>query len=197
MSTLRDTERRSPFVVAGVGAIGFVAVLWLIEIIDALADHRLDEYGVHPRTDEGLLGILFAPVLHGGWLHLEANTLPTLVLLFLTLVSGLARGLQATAIIWLVGGVGVWLVAPSNTIHLGASVLIFGWLVYLLLRGFWNRSTGEILIGVVLFFVYGGVLLGVLPGEPGISWQGHLFGALGGGLAAFLLAERKGARTVV
>lgn len=197
MSTLRDSERRSPFVVAGVGAVGFVALLWLIEVIDAIADHRLDQYGVRPRSDEGLLGIVLAPLLHGGWLHLEANTLPALVLLFLVLVSGLARGLQATAIIWLVGGVGVWLVAPANTIHLGASVLIFGWLVYLLLRGIFNRSAGEILIGVVLLFVYGGVLLGVLPSEPGISWQGHLFGAVGGGLAAFLLGEPKGARPVV
>lgn len=191
------TQRRSPWVVAGVGAVGFVALLWLIEVVDALADHRLDQYGVHPRTDEGLLGILLAPLLHGGWLHLEANTLPALVLLFLVLVSGLSRGLQATAIVWLVGGVGVWLVAPSNTVHLGASVLIFGWLVYLLLRGFWNRRPGEILLGVVLFVVYGSVLLGVLPSEPGISWQGHLFGALGGGLAAFLLAERGTARPVV
>ena len=199
MSTSRTqrTERRSPFVVAAAGALGFVALLWMIEVVDAIADHRLDQYGVHPRTDEGLLGILLAPLLHGGWLHLEANTLPALVLLFLVLVSGVPRGLQATALIWLVGGVGVWLVAPANTIHLGASVLIFGWLVYLLLRGIFNRSAVEILIGVVLFLVYGGVLLGVLPSEPGISWQGHFFGALGGGLAAFVLAEPKGARPVV
>jgi hypothetical protein len=172
MSTLRDTDRRSPLVVAGVGAVGFVALLWLIEIIDALAHHRLDQYGVHPRT------------------------VPALVLLFLVLASGLSLGLRATAVIWLVGGAGVWLVAPSNTNHLGASVLIFGWLVYLLLRGVFNRRVGEILIGVALLFVYGGVLLGVLPGEPGISWQGHLFGALGGGLAAFVLGERKERRPV-
>lgn len=195
MSTLR-TERRSPLVTAGLGAFGFVALLWLIEVIDALAAHRLDQYGVRPRTDEGLVGIVLAPLLHGGWLHLEANTVPALVLLFLVLVSGVARGVQATAIIWLVGGAGVWLVAPSGSIHLGASVLIFGWLVYLVLRGFWNRSAGEIALGVVLFLVYGGLLLGVLPGEPGISWQGHLFGAVGGGLAAFLLGERR-ARPVV
>ncbi|MCW2815036.1 MAG: Rhomboid family protein [Nocardioides sp.] len=198
MGTLRDTDRRrSPLVVAGAGALTFVALLWLIETVDALADHRLDQYGVRPRSDEGLLGILFAPLLHGGWLHLEANTVPALVLLFLVLVSGLARGLQATAVIWLVGGVGVWLLAPADTNHLGASVLIFGWLVYLLLRGFWNRSAAEILLGVVLFLVYGGLLLGVLPGQPGISWQGHLFGAVGGGLAAFLLGEPRRARASV
>lgn len=192
MSTLRDGDRRSALVVAGIGAVGFVALLWLIEVVDAVVGHRLDQYGVRPRTDEGLVGIVAAPLLHGGWLHLEANTVPTLVLLFLVLVSGLARGLQATAIIWVVGGLGVWLVAPGNSIHLGASVLIFGWLVYLLLRGFWNRSASEIVLGVVLFLVYGGLLLGVLPGEPGISWQGHLFGAVGGALAASLLGRRAG-----
>jgi membrane associated rhomboid family serine protease len=191
------TERRPPWVVAAIGSGGFVVLLWLLEIVDATADHRLDRYGIEPRTGDGLLGILFAPLLHGGWRHLEANTLPCLVLLFLVLLSGVARGLQATAIIWLVAGIGVWLVAGSGTIHLGASSLIFGWLVYLVLRGFWNRNAVEILIGVVLFLVYGGVLLGVLPGEPGISWQGHLFGAVGGGLAAFLLGEPKRERAVV
>lgn len=190
-------ERRPPWVVAAIGAGGFVVLLWLLEIVDASADHRLDQYGIEPRTGDGLLGILFAPLLHGGWRHLEANTLPCLVLLFLVLLSGVARGLQATAIIWLVAGIGVWLVAGSGTIHLGASSLIFGWLVYLVLRGFWNRNAVEILIGVVLFLVYGGVLLGVLPGEPGISWQGHLFGAVGGGLAAFLLGEPQRERAVV
>ncbi|WP_340537213.1 rhomboid family intramembrane serine protease [Nocardioides sp. GXZ039] len=190
MSTPRDDQPRSALAVAALGAVGFVVVLWVIEIIDALADHRLDQYGITPRTDEGLFGILAAPLLHGGWLHLEANTVPVLVLLFLLLLTGVARGLAATAIIWLVAGVGVWLLAPSHTIHLGASSLIFGWLVYLMLRGIVNRKIGEIALGVLLFFLYGGVLLGVLPGEPGISWQGHLFGALGGALAAVLLSER-------
>jgi len=83
--------------------------------------------------------------------------------------------------------VGVWLVAPTNSIHLGASVLIFGWLVYLMLRGIWTRRVGQIILGIMLFLLYGTLLLGVLPGQPGISWQGHLFGAVGGGLAAWLI----------
>lgn len=182
---------RSPWVVAGAGAVGFVALLYVLEVVDALAGHRLDQYGVRPRSDEGLAGILLAPLLHGGWGHLEANTVPTLVLLFVLLLSGVARAVQATAIIWLVGGLGVWLLAPGGTVHLGASVLIFGWLVYLVLRGLWTRRPLEIVLGVVLFLVYGGLLLGVLPGEPGVSWQGHLFGALGGALAAYVLGERR------
>ncbi len=173
---------------AAVVTLGFVVALYVIEVVDVLVGHRLDRLGVEPRSADGLWGILFAPVLHGGWGHLEANTVPTLVLGFLVLVTGLVRGLEATAVIWVVGGLGVWLVAPGNSIHLGASVLIFGWLVYLMIRGVWTRRIGEIVLGVVLFLAYGTVLLGVLPGEPGISWQGHLFGAIGGALAAWLVS---------
>ncbi len=189
-------DEPSVWVLAGIYSFAFVALLWAVEIVDAASGNELDQFGVHPRTDEGLLGILFAPLLHGGWTHLEGNTLPALVLGFLVLVSGIGRGLAATAIIWLVGGAGVWLVAPGNTVHLGASVLIFGWLVYLLVRGIFSRSAGEIILGLVLFFMYGGLLLGVLPGQPGISWQGHLFGSLGGALAAVYVSERP-ARSVV
>lgn len=178
-------------------AIGFVALLWVLEIVDAASGHDLDQYGVRPRSGEGLLGIAFAPLLHVGWAHLESNTLPTLLLAFLTMLSGIRRGLAATAVIWVVAGVGVWLFAPSDTITVGASVLVFGWLVYLMVRGVFNRRIGQILLGVVLLLVYGGVLLGVLPGQPGISWQGHLFGAVGGALAAWLLAEPRRPRVVL
>jgi membrane associated rhomboid family serine protease len=175
------------WVTAAVVSGAFVVLLYVVELADVIADHRLDRLGVEPRSADGLWGILFAPVLHGGWTHLEANTVPALVLGFLVLFSGIAKGLEATAVIWVVGGVGVWLVAPTNSIHLGASVLIFGWLVYLMLRGIWTRRVGQIILGIMLFLLYGTLLLGVLPGQPGISWQGHLFGAVGGGLAAWLI----------
>lgn len=187
-STRPDT--RSTWSQAAVGAGAFVVLIWAIEVVDAAVGHRLDEYGVQPREGDGLLGILFAPVLHAGWGHLAANTVPALVLLFLVLVSGPARGLAVTAVIWVVGGVGVWLVAPAGTTHLGASVLIFGWLVHLMVRGFFTGRLREIALGVVLFMLYGGLLLGVLPGQEGVSWQGHLFGAVGGALAAYALSER-------
>lgn len=175
------------WVTAAVVSGAFVVLLYVVELADVIADHRLDRLGVEPRSADGLWGILFAPVLHGGWTHLEANTVPALVLGFLVLFSGIAKGLEATAVIWVVGGVGVWLVAPTNSIHLGASVLIFGWLVYLMLRGIWTRRVGQIILGIMLFLLYGTLLFGVLPGQPGISWQGHLFGAVGGGLAAWLI----------
>ncbi|MDP2775158.1 MAG: rhomboid family intramembrane serine protease [Nocardioides sp.] len=194
MSSARP-ETRATWRQAALGAGGFVLLIWAIEIVDAAAANRLDQYGVRPREAEGLLGILFAPLLHAGWDHLAANTVPALVLLFLVLVSGAAHGLLVTAVIWVVGGLGVWLVAPDNTVHLGASVLIFGWLVYLLARGFVTGRLRDIALSVLLFLLYGGVLLGVLPGQPGVSWQGHLFGALGGALAAYSLSDRESRRS--
>lgn len=169
----------------------FVAVLWVLEIFDAATGHPLDAYGVQPRTDDGLVGIAVAPMLHFGFDHLISNTVPVVVLGFLTLATGIGRGLLATAIIWVVGGLGVWVFAQPGSNHAGASVLVFGWIVFLVVRGFLNRRSTEILIGVAVFLLYSGVLLGVLPGQPGVSWQGHLFGAIGGFLAARVLATRE------
>jgi membrane associated rhomboid family serine protease len=92
--------------------------------------------------------------------------------------------------VWLVGGAGTWLTGQPHSLHLGASVLAFGWLVFLLLRGVFSRRAAQVVLGLVLLFLYGSVLWGVLPGQPGISWQGHLFGALGGGVAAWWWGER-------
>ena len=172
----------------------FVGLLYAVEAVDTVVGNRLDSAGVQPRETDGLDGILFAPLLHGGWAHLAANTVPVLVLGFLILLSGVARWVAVTAVVWVVGGVGVWLTGPENTVHIGASVLAFGWLVYLLLRGLFSRSVGQILVGLALLFLYGGLLVGVLPGTPGVSWQGHLFGAVGGALAAWWFGQRDRAR---
>lgn len=176
--------------VAGVAAVAFVVLLWVVEGVDVAAAHRLDGWGIQPREAEGLLGILAAPLLHGGWGHLLANTVPALVLGFLTLATGIGRGLVATAVIWLLGGLAVWLVAGDHSVHIGASGLIFGWITYLAVQGFVDRKPSEIAIGLVVLVVYGSVLWGVLPGTPGVSWQGHLFGAVAGVVAAFAVSER-------
>ena len=186
-----NLDERPAWQQAGLITIGFVVLLWGLELVDAAVGNDLDRWGVRPRSDEGLVGIVLAPVLHGGWAHLSANTVPVLVLGFLTLATGLLRGLAATAVIWVVGGLGVWLFAGSSSVHVGASGLVFGWITYLAVRGIVNRSLGEILLGVVVLLVYGGVLWGVLPGQPGISWQGHLFGAIGGAIAAVVVSHRR------
>lgn len=186
--TQRPPTSKPSWVTAAVVIGGFVALLYAIEFYDQNSRVRLDREGVQPRESEGLLGILFAPLLHGGWDHLAANAVPLLVLGFLILLGGLGHWLEVTLVVWIVGGVGTWLIGPDNTVHIGASVLVFGWLVHLILRGFFTRRLGQIALGVVVIFLYGGALWGVLPGQPGISWQGHLFGAVGGALAAWLTA---------
>ena len=191
MVGMQSVERRPAWQQAALLTGGFVVVLWVLEIVDAASGHPLDEYGVQPRAEDGLLGVVLAPMLHFGFDHLVSNTVPVLVLGFLTLATGVARGLAATAVIWVVGGLGVWLFAQPLSNHAGASVLIFGWIVYLVVRGFLNRRSIEIFIGVAVFLLYSSVLLGVLPGQPGVSWQGHLFGAIGGFLAARLLTTRQ------
>jgi membrane associated rhomboid family serine protease len=169
----------------------FTAGLYVIEAVDIVTGHALDQnYGIEPLEVNGLDGVLFAPLLHANWAHLMANTVPFLVLGFLAMAGGIRQFLMVTAVIWVLGGLGVWLTGGYDSgYHIGASGVIFGWLVFLLARGFFARSGLQILLAVGLFFVWGGILFGVLPGQPGISWQSHLFGALAGLLAARLVAR--------
>ncbi|WNG86111.1 rhomboid family intramembrane serine protease [Mycobacterium sp. ITM-2016-00317] len=190
--------KRPPWMVGGLTIVSFIVLLWIIELFDSLTGHRLDGNGIRPLETDGLSGILFAPLLHSDWGHLIANTGPALVLGFLMTLSGLSRFLYATAIVWIVGGLGTWLIgnigAPTyhgtvvETNHIGASGLIFGWLTFLIVFGFFTRKIWEIVVGVVVLFIYGSILLGVLPGTFGVSWQGHLCGAAAGVLAAYLLS---------
>lgn len=173
---------------AGAWSVGFVTLLWVAEIVDTLLGNRLDAEGIRPGYSDGLSGIAFAPLLHAGFGHLIANSVPLLVLGFLILLSGVARWAAVTTLVWVVAGVGTWLFGGVGTVHLGASGLVFGWLTYLIVRGFVTRRPGQILVGIAVLMAYGGALWGVLPGQPGISWQGHLFGAIGGVLAAWWLS---------
>lgn len=196
-------KKRPAWVVGGATVVSFVVLLWVIELVDALTGHRLDSNGIRPLEADGLVGILLAPLLHSNWEHLIANTGPALVLGFLMTLAGLSRFIYATAIIWILGGFGTWLIGnvgtPTytgvvvETNHIGASGLIFGWLTFLIVFGFFTRKVWEILVGVVVLVIYGSILLGVLPGTFGVSWQGHLCGAVAGVLAAYLLSgpERK------
>jgi membrane associated rhomboid family serine protease len=194
MSTIRGTANADPtraWVRAAVISIGFVLLLWAVEMVDRTTTGSLDRYGIRPRTDEGLGGIVVAPLLHVGWDHLEANSGPLLVLGFLVAVVSTGRFVGVLAWSWLVSGVGVWLVGPGDAVTVGASGLVFGLLTYLLVAGFLERRPVRILVAVAVFILYGSVLLGVLPGQPGISWQGHLFGAVGGFVAAYTLTDRR------
>jgi membrane associated rhomboid family serine protease len=168
----------------------FVAVMWVAEIVDAVA-FNLDAHGIRPREIDGLQGIAFAPVLHGGFGHLVGNTVPFLVLGAAIALSGLMRIVAVTVIVMLVGGLGTWLTAASGTVHIGASGLVFGFAAYLVARGIFTRRALHIVMGVAVLLVYGGTLmLGLVP-TPGVSWHGHAFGAVGGVVAAWLLDRRR------
>jgi membrane associated rhomboid family serine protease len=196
-----QAKKRPRWMVGGATILTFVALLYLAQLIDLLTDHSLDGNGIRPNTTDGLWGIIFAPVLHANWQHLMANTIPLLVLGFLMTLAGISRFVWATAIIWILGGVGTWLIGNVGsscgpTDHIGASGLIFGYLAFLLVFGLFVRRVWDIIIGLVVLLLYGGVLLGAMPVLHqcgGVSWQGHLSGAVAGVVAAYLLSapERK------
>ena len=170
---------------------GFVAVMWILEIVDIVLGGALNSYGVRPHQLIGLRGILFAPFLHGGFGHLIANTIPFLVLGWFVMLQETRDFFVVTGITMLVSGLGTWLVGSSNSVHIGASGLIFGYLGFLLLRGYFERNFPSILLSLIVGFLYGGTIWGVLPIQYGVSWQMHLFGFIGGVIAARLLARRK------
>lgn len=180
---------------AAIVVAGFTVLLYLIELVDTVLPANLDQFGIVPRSVSGLDGIAWAPLLHHGWGHLLANTLPVLVFGFLAMSSGLGQWIAVTLTIWLVSGVGVWLTGNEG-VTVGASGIAFGWLAFLLVRGIFTRSFLQLGVAVVLFLYWGSTLLGVLPGSPNVSWQGHLFGAGAGVLAAWLVAvaNRRAAR---
>ena len=174
----------------GLALIGLmVAVMWISEVVDTLAGHRLDRYGIRPHDADGLTGVVTAPFLHAGFGHLIGNTVPFVVLGVVIALSGGARVLAVTAIVALASGLGTWLIAPTGSDHIGASGVVFGFAAYLMARGIYNRSVVEAAIGVLVVAVFGASLAGGLSPHQGISWQGHLFGAIGGVVAARVLAR--------
>lgn len=162
-----------------------VALVWLLELADLLLwQLPLDRYGIHPRTLTGLRNIFFAPWLHVGFGHLAANTVPFVMLGWFVSLHGMYAFWQVTFTTMLVSGLAIWLLGGPNTVHLGLSGVIFGYLGYLLVRGFVERSVRAAVLALVALILYGGMLWGLVSWAPGISWLGHAFGFLGGALVA-------------
>lgn len=167
----------------------FILLLWAIEVVDRfLFGHSLQTHGIHPRSFSHLEGLLFAPFLHTNWNHLAGNSVSLLVLGAIILASGWRDLAVVSAAAALTGGIVVWLIGKSGTNHIGASSVVFGYLAYLLARGFYRPSPLTIFIAILILIFYGGSFWGIFPTgsvrAAGISWEGHLGGALGGFLAA-------------
>jgi len=174
-----------------VGVIfSFVALLWLIEIINILSDRALNDYGLLPRTWEGLLGIFFAPFLHGGVWHLLSNSIPLIILGIVLIAHGTRKMLSASLIIIVLGGLLVWFFGRYSY-HIGASGLVFGWWSFLIALGFYQRDWKALLSAFIVLIFYGGMFLGLFVIRPHISFEGHIFGAIAGVVAAAFLAKRK------
>lgn len=193
MSQRLGTDRTNALLLV----VAMVGLMWILEVVDIAADNRLDNYGIHPRDVDGLAEILSAPFLHAGFGHLVSNTVPFLAMGAAIALGGFMRVALVTLIVAVVSGLGTWLIAASNSVHLGASGVVFGYATYLVSRGIFSRRFSELAVGVVVVAIWGvGLLQGLLPQER-ISWQAHLFGAIGGVVAASVLAGRREAKPAV
>jgi membrane associated rhomboid family serine protease len=178
LDSIRISIRERTFVIFGV-----LAVLWGIQVVNFLLGGRLAAYGIRPRTWDGLWGVLFAPFLHSGFGHLLANSLTFIPLAAIVSLRRPMHLASVSIVVILLGGMGTWLLGRGAT-HVGASGVIFGYLGYLLAHAWFSREPLDIFISLGVAFSYGGILWGVLPSVPGVSWESHLFGALAGVFAA-------------
>jgi membrane associated rhomboid family serine protease len=199
--TASQVRRRGPASAGGralLTAAALLAVMWLVQAVNANMGEVLDQdYGILPRTAHGLIGIAAAPWLHASWQHIESNSIPFLVLATLAAWRGLGRFALASLIIIVVAGLGTWLISPPGVVTIGASGWILGLLTYTIARGFFQRRLADIVTALVAGALYWGIIFDVLPQGGGISWQDHLSGAIGGLIAAFVLARRRVAASPV
>lgn len=164
----------------------FIGLLWGIQIINAILKYRLNILGIYPRHLLGLPGIIFSPFLHGSFSHLIFNTLPLFILTNFVMINGKSMFYQVSAIIILIGGLGIWLFGRKG-FHVGASTLIMGYLGYTLFNAVLHHSLLTILLAFVCIYYLGGLLLNLFPAEARTSWEGHVFGFIGGILATYLI----------
>lgn len=168
-----------------------LGIAWVALGVNTLLGGALTSFGIQPRSVSGLWGVLYAPFLHGGVAHLTANSVSFLVLGWLVLAGGRWNFARVTASAALASGAITWLLGAPNSVHIGASGVIFGYLGYLMSAGIFARKFWPVVVSVAVTGVWGAMVWGVLPGQMGVSWQGHLGGFIGGVLAARWLHSRK------
>ena len=189
-STARTTSVTRVLKIQALVLGGTLAVFWAVFVVSSLFGGSLLSLGVIPRTTTGLRGILFAPFLHGSLSHIVANSIPFVALGWMVMLRDERHFLPVTLAGMLGSGLIAWLLGAPGTVHIGASGVIFGYLGYLMLTGLYTRSFGSILLSVIVALVWGSLVFGMLPGAPGISWQAHVGGFLGGAFAARQISRR-------
>ena len=162
-------------------AIAAVCLLFLAHLLNHLFAMRFLQFGIVPRTAQGLLGILFSPFLHGNTAHLLANCSALVALIFFLFANKKYRAEEALLWIWFLSGLGTWLIGRgAPAVHVGASGVIYGLISYLFFAGFWMKGWRPVVVALLILLLYGGAIYGVIPGETRMSWEGHLSGALAG-----------------
>lgn len=171
--------------------VAYLALLWVVELVNEATDRRLSiDGGLRARDPGSLIDIITSPFLHGSLQHLASNALPLFSLGFIAAMTGIKRFLLVTAFVILVEGIGVWLFSPADSISVGASGVVFGYFGYLLLRGFVDRRPVDLVVSVGIALAYGYVMWNSIGfGTQGISWQGHISGLVGGLIAAILFRQ--------
>ena len=174
---------------AWIVSLSFIVLLWLIHSLAVFNSLNLWDLGIHPKTINGLQGVLLAPLIHGDWEHLATNT-PALVILITALYYGYPQtATRAMVLIWLVSGLIAWLFARSGTVHYGASGITHGLMFFLFTIGLLRRDRLSIALSMVIFFLYGSMVWSILPNKPNISFEMHLSGAAVGVVIAFLFRK--------
>ncbi|OXM64872.1 rhomboid family intramembrane serine protease [Amycolatopsis vastitatis] len=172
--------------------VGLLAVLWLVQIVNAVGGYDLSgEFGIEARNPASLPEIFSAPFMHSSWGHIEGNSGPLFVFGFLAAYRGVKKWLSVSVLIIVASGLGVWFISPSNSITVGASGLVFGYFGYIIVRGLFDRHPIDIVIGLVMALCFAYQFTSLLPTDERVSWQGHLFGFVGGIVGGWLFRDRR------
>jgi membrane associated rhomboid family serine protease len=172
--------------------VGFIGLIWLLQIVNWAGHYRLDHYyGILPRDIGRLPDIFSAPFLHFSWDHIEGNSGPLFVFGLLAAYRGVKKFLGVTLIVAVTSGLAVWLFQGGNELTVGASGLIFGYFGYVLSRGLFDRNLIDVLTALVMALSYAYILTVAIPGAPGVSWIGHLGGLIGGIASGWIFRTRR------
>jgi len=164
----------------------FLLAMWIVEVMESVLHTSFAQWGVMPREIEHIFGIFFSPFLHGEWSHIISNSLPFFVLSAILFLIYRKVSYTVFLSIYVLTGLAVWTLARGGTFHIGASGLVYGLFGFVFFSGIFRADMKSIAIALAVGFFYGGMVWGVLPNQPGVSWESHLFGVVLGAILAYM-----------